>query len=191
MAPPGGEAVKQLRRIARAGLVPVLVVVAAAAVIGCGDDDGEAVTTEAPLVPSKRDYIVQADTICIRQRQAIETEAEVALGIDSSDFTVRDSGEIVFKRGRRPPPARIERFGTEVVIPSLREQLADLRALTPPEGDQATVAEVYDTAERGIDRLAADPAQFNDQGAVRRELNRSRRLGRRYGFFECGTYSGP
>ena len=178
-------------RLTGAGLAPALVVLLALGSGGCGGDDQDRVATSGPLVPSKRDYIVQGDTICQRQRQAIETEAEVALGIDSNDFTVRPSGEIVFKPGRQPPPARIERFGTEVVIPSLREQLDDLRALTPPRGDEATVAAIYDTAQAGIDRLAADPALFNDRGAVRRELSRARRLGRRYGFFECGTYSGP
>ena len=175
-----------LKRVIGAGLAPALVVLFAA---GCGGDDD--VSTSGRLVPSQRDYVVQADTICIRQREAIEAEAETALGIDSRDFTVADSGEITFKPGRAPAPARIERFGTEVVLPAFREQLARLRALTPPEGDEAAVAEIYDTAERGLDRLEADPSQFNDRAAVRRELGRARSLGRRYGFFECGSYSGP
>jgi hypothetical protein len=173
--------------VTRAGLAPALVVLLAS---GCGGDD-DAVSTSGPLVPSQRDYVVEADTICIRQREAIEAQAETALGIDSRDFTVADSGEITFKPGRAPAPERIERFGTEIILPALREQLASLRALTPPEGDEAAVAEIYDTAERGLDQLAADPSQFNDQAAVRRELSRARRLGRRYGFFECGSYSGP
>ena len=143
------------------------------------------------LVPSKRDYIVQADTICAQADQAIQTEAEVGLGIGANDFELTSEGEIVFKSGRRPTDARIRRFGTEVVIPTLREQLERLRALTPPSGDEAEVAAIYDRAERGIDRLAADPDAFSDAGAVRRSLTEARRLGRRYGFFECGTYSGP
>ena len=159
---------------------------------GCGgDDDGSVVTGADALTPSKRDYIVQADTICAHAEQLIETEAEVALGIDANDFTVRPSGEIVFKSGRRPSAARIERFGAEVVISGLRKQLADLVALTPPRGDEGTVAAIYDSAEAGVERLAANPSLFNDQGAVRRELNQARRAGRRYGFYECGTYSGP
>jgi hypothetical protein len=143
------------------------------------------------LVPSKRDYIVQADTTCGNAEQAIETEAEVALGIDANDFRVLPSGEIVFKPGRRPSAGAIERFGTEVVIPKLREQLADVRALIPPRGDEEVVAEIYDTAEQGLNRLAADPSLFNDRAAVSRELGQAKRLARRYGFFECGTYSGP
>jgi hypothetical protein len=185
---PAGLSSTFINRLTRAGLAPALVVLLAA---GCGGDEDDPVTTSGPLVPSKRDYIVQADTICIRQREAIEGEAEVALGIDSGDFTVRADGEIVFKPGRRPPPARIERFGTDVVLPALRDQLTQLRALPPPEGDEDAVAAIYDTAERGLDRLTAEPSLFNDRGAVRRELSRARRLGRCYGFFECGTYSGP
>jgi len=174
--------------VTRAGLAPALVVLLAA---GCGGGDDDGVSTSGPLVPSKRDYVVQADTVCIRQRETIEAEAETALGIDSRDFTVDESGEITFRPGRAPAPERIERFGTEVVLPALREQLASLRALTPPDGDAEAVAKIYDTAERGLDRLATDPSQFNDRAAVRRELGRARRLGRRYGFFECGSYSGP
>lgn len=163
-----------------------------ALVAGCGGGDGGGVTTEAAaLIPSKRDYIVQADTICGRAEQGVQTEAEIALGIDANDFTIAPSGEIVFKPGRRPSDARIRAFGTEVVIPRLREQVAELRALTPPSADEQRVAEIYDTAERGIERLAADPASFNDEGAVSRALNQARRLSRSYGFFDCGTYSGP
>ena len=53
------------------------------------------------------------------------------------------------------------------------------------------MAAIYDRAERGIERLAADPALFNDSDTVRRALTEARRLGREYGFFNCGTYSGP
>ena len=76
-------------------------------------------------------------------------------------------------------------------MPAFREQIGDLRALTPPQGDQATVAEIYDAAERGIDALRADPSLFTDSDAVRAELAEARRLGRAYGFFDCGTYSAP
>ena len=174
----------------RAGVLPALFVLALA---GCGGDDGgDGVTTDADvLVPSKRDYIVQADTICAQSEQGVESEAEVALGIGADDFEVASSGEIVFKAGRRPSDAEIRAFGTDTVVPRLREQIADLRALTPPTGDEQEVARIYDAAEAGIEKLAADPSLFNDQGAVARELNQAERLARSYGFFNCGTYSGP
>ena len=76
-------------------------------------------------------------------------------------------------------------------MPAFREQVADLRALTPPNGDEATVAAIYDAADRGIDALQSDPSLFTDSDAVRAELAEARRLGRAYGFFDCGTYSAP
>jgi hypothetical protein len=163
----------------------------ALALAACGDDGGGATTDADVLVPSQRDYIVSADTICSRSQDALQTEAEVRLKIDADDFTVTPAGEIVFKPGRRPSAAAVERFGTEVAVPSLRKQIADLRGLTPPTGDEAELAAIYDSADAGIDRLAADPSLFNDQGAVARELNEAKRLGRQYGFFNCGVYSGP
>ncbi len=179
----------RLRSTTRAGIAPALVSLGLLA--GCGGD-GDAVTTDADvLVPSKRDYIVQADTVCGQSEQGVQTDAEVSLGISADDFKVAPSGEIVFKAGRRPSDAEIREFGIAVVIPRLREQIADLRALTPPTGDEQEVAAIYDAAEAGIEKLAADPSLFNDEGAVTRELNQAGRLARSYGFFDCGTYSGP
>ncbi len=43
----------------------------------------------------------------------------------------------------------------------------------------------------GVDALQADPSLFTDSDAVRAELAEARRLGRAYGFFDCGTYSAP
>jgi hypothetical protein len=172
--------------------VPALAVCGVLALAGCGGDDGEEVTVSADeLVPSKRDYVVQADTICANVQQGIETEAEAQFKISSQDFTVTPNGEIVFKPGRRPSDAQIERFGARTVVPAFREQVADLRSLTPPDGDEATVTAIYDAAESGVDALQADPSLFTDSDAVRAELAQARRLGRAYGFFDCGTYSAP
>lgn len=171
--------------------VPILVLLTVLALAACGDDGGGETTDAEVLVPSKRDYIVSADTICSRSQDTLQNQAELDLDIGANDFRVTPAGEIVFKEGRRPSEAEIRRFGAEVAVPSLRQQVADLRALTPPTGDDAELAAIYDAAEAAIERLAADPSLFSDQGAVARELNEARRLGRRYGFFNCGVYSGP
>jgi hypothetical protein len=169
--------------------VPALFVLALA---GCGDNGGGGASIDPDqLVPSKRDYIVQADTVCSRAQDSLQNQAKVELGIDAKDFRVTRQGTIVFKPGHRPTAQEIERFGSSVAVPALREQMADLRALTPPSGDEAELTAIYDAADQGIDRLAKDPSLFNDRGAVQRELDRARQLGRRYGFFNCGVYSGP
>lgn len=166
-------------------------VASALAVAACGDDSGGETTDADTLVPSKRDYIVSADTICSRSQDALQSQAELELDIGADDFRVTQSGEIVFKQGRRPSDAEIERFGTQVAVPALREQVADLRGLTPPTGDDAELAAIYDSAEAAIDRLEAEPSLFTRSGAVAKELDEAKRLGRQYGFFNCGVYSGP
>ena len=80
--------------------MPALVAIClAAGGLGCGageDDGGGDRAAEGsdpgPKAPSKRDYIVQADTICANAEQAIETEAEIALGVGAADFTVAQQG---------------------------------------------------------------------------------------------------
>jgi hypothetical protein len=163
----------------------------ACSLVACGSSDTEVTTDVDALVPSKRDYIVQADTICANSQQGVQSRAEAEFRIGPNDFTVRPSGEVVFKPGRRPSDARISRFGREFVVPAFREQVADLRALTPPAGDEVAVSEIYDAAEAGVDRLQADPSLFTDSARVRAALADARGLGRAYGFFDCGTYSAP
>jgi len=157
----------------------------------CGEESSEVPDEFTELVPSRIDYIIDADTICARVDAGLRTEAEVRLGVGANDFTVTPSGEIVFKPGRAPSPEALMRFSERTLVPALRDQLADLRALTPPAGDEARVGAIYASAERGVNRLAADPGLAIDREAVRRELSRARRAARRYGFATCGTYSGP
>jgi hypothetical protein len=122
---------------------------AGVAVAGCGGDDldgdDDQVTTSGPLVPSKRDYISQADGLCAFYE------------------------------------SRVEELG-----PTLREELDEVRAITPPAGDEAQVAAIFDAAARAVDGLEADPATFVDDAAVRRLFADARRTGRRYGLQECG-----
>jgi hypothetical protein len=56
-------------------VLPALILAPAAA--GCGDDDegGDRVTTSGPLVPSKRDYISQADGLCAFYESRVESSA--------------------------------------------------------------------------------------------------------------------
>ena len=143
------------------------------------------------LVPSRTDYIIDADTICFQFETGIRTSAEVSLGIGANDFRLTRSGEIVFKPGRAPSPEALRRFGERELVPALREQLARLRALTPPAGDEARLDAIYDGVEKGVDELARNPGLAGDRAAVRAALSESRRAARRYGFATRGSYSGP
>ena len=181
----------QGRTIAKPRLLLGALLALALALGACGDEPSGEETQVTELVPSRTDYIIDGDTICARFEAGIRTEAEIALGIRAEDLRFTPSGEIAFKPGRAPSPAALRRFGARTLVPALREQLEDLRALTPPAGDEARLAAIYDSVERGVDRLADDPDLATERGAVRKALTGARRAARRYGFATCGTYSGP
>jgi hypothetical protein len=114
----------------------------------CGEESSDPSIDVTELVPSRTDYIIDADTICARFEAGMRTEAEVRLGIDANDFRLTRSGEIVFKAGRAPSQAALRRFGTRTLIPALRDQLEDLRALTGPGGGHlVSVSDAPPTSE--------------------------------------------
>jgi hypothetical protein len=167
-------------------MLPALL--AGAAIAGCGDggDSDEPVMTSGPLVPSKRDYISQADGLCAFYESRVEELGKERFGLNAKDFKVLPSGQIVFRMGHRPSDAAIEDFVLGTAVPELRAELDEVRAITPPAGDEAAVAAIYDAASRAVDGLEDDPATFADDAAVRRLFADARRTGRRYGLRECG-----
>jgi hypothetical protein len=142
--------------------------------------------TSGPLVPSKRDYVSEADGLCAFYETRVEELGRERFGLNAKDFKVLPSGQIVFRAGRRPSDAAIEDFVLRTAVPELREQLEEVRAITPPAGDEAEVAAIYDSAARAVDGLEADPATFSDDAAVRGLFADARRMGRRYGLRQCG-----
>jgi hypothetical protein len=157
-------------------------------VAGCGDSGGSdgAVVAPQDLVPSRPDYISQADGLCAFYESRVEELGKERFKLNSKDFKVLPSGEIVFRPGHRPSDAAIVAFVHDTAVPNLREELAEIRALTPPRGDQARVATINDAAQRAIDGLEANPTVYADDAARTRLFAEVRRAGRRYGLRECG-----
>jgi hypothetical protein len=155
---------------------------------GCGGDDGSGAVTVATteLVPSKSDYVSQADGLCAFYESRVEELGRKRFGLNAKDFEVLESGQIVFKPGRRPPDAQIEDFVLNTAVPNFGEELDELRALTPPRGDERRVAAIYDAVERAVNQLAANPQSFVDDVAVSRLFSEARQVGRAYGMKECG-----
>ena len=170
-----------------------ITLVLAALLAGCGDDGGSDVTVDADsLVPSKRDYIVQADTICANVQQGIETQAEISSEIGSKRLHGRPpAARSSSSRGGRPSDAEIESFGAETVVPAFREQLADLRGADPAERRRGGGGGDLRRGRPGHRCPAGRPVLFADSDAVRAELAEAAGSAGAYGFFDCGTYSAP
>jgi hypothetical protein len=168
----------------------ICLLLAGSVAAGCGGDDGgdsgavTVVTTE--LVPSKRDYISQADGFCAFYESRVEELGRKRFGLNAKDFKVLESGQIVFRPGHRPPDAEIVDFVLNTAVPDFREELEEIRSLTPPHGDEQRVAAIYDAVEAAVDQLEANPQSFADDAAVRRTFAEARRVGRAYGLRECG-----
>jgi hypothetical protein len=157
--------------------------------LGCGEEEdggGDGAVPPQALIPSKPDYVSQADGLCAFYESRVEELGRKRFGLNAKDFEVLESGRIVFKPGRRPPDAEVEEFVANTAVPNFREELEEVRALTPPRGDQRRVDAIYDAVEGAVDRLEADPQSFVDDAAVSRLFAEARRIGRAYGLRECG-----
>jgi len=154
---------------------------------GCGGSDHHTDLGTVSLAPSRSDYISRADGVCGLYQDRIERNGRDRLGLRGGDFRVLDSGEVVFKPGRRPPDADILGFISEVAVPELQAQLGELRALTPPAGDGTQTSAIYDEAERSTAALAADSRLALDEARMRGLFTPPLRSARRYGFRICGA----
>jgi hypothetical protein len=124
-------------------LIAVIAGVLAIATIawGCGGD--EEGTASAPA--GKAEFIEKADALCTRGGK--ETEAEIAAY--AKDENVDESKE--------PTPAQSEEVIAEIVVPALRKQVDEIRALGVPTEDEAQVNGFLDDIDAALDKAEDDP----------------------------------
>lgn len=139
----------------------VLAIVVSAATFGCGggDDDG-------PAAPTGDTFIGRADRICARGQVDLQERVTATFG------------------NQAPTEEEGVTFTTNETIPLLQAQIEELRALTPPEGDQETLEGIWDAMDDGVETLEQDPESAvagGDPMADALELARS------YGFRSCGS----
>ena len=104
----------------------------------CGDSKGV----------SKSEYLSRARAVCLKGRQTLAeassaTFAKVSPGQQLSD-------------------PEIDSFVRQTVIPTLRDQVRQLRALPPPSGKKGKVEEIYRALEVGLDELEKSPKRLID-----------------------------
>ena len=125
--------------------------------VACGGDDA----------PSQEEYVAQADEICRQADEALDAEVQERVGTEQPD-----QQQIVALTG-------------ELVVPNLEGQISDLRALTPPEGDEETVEEIYSTLETAVQQIADDPSAAIQQPPA--EFEEASSMAREYGMEKCGA----
>jgi hypothetical protein len=148
--------------------IPLLLSGLIAAGCGGGGDDSDTSSASATTGSlSKSEYITKGDQICAQGTLVIGQAGREQFG--SSEPT-RDQAV---------------QFGQDTVVPSLEDTLAKLRALQPPEGDQAKTTAIYDALEQGLDKLKQDPNLFVESGSGG-AFDQANQLAQAYGFKQCG-----
>ena len=139
-----------------------LLAVVALAGAACGADDGV----------SKADYLAEAKEVCQQGKEAL----------------TKASSEVFAKvpPGQKLSPAEIEDFVRKTVVPTIRDQVRQLRALKAPDGEKAHVEEIYSALERGIDEMEQSPAKLTDGSNV---FAAADTLAQKYGISVCATTS--
>lgn len=140
-----------------------LALTGAAIFAGCGSDDSSSDSAEAP---TKAEFITQADEICQDSIDTITSESEKQLDEKSGDEEVLA-------------------FAEDTYIPELNSEVEDLQALTPPEGDEETVDEMFSSLEDGVNEISDDPNIVLEGGES--PLADATEKAQAYGLKVCGT----
>ena len=152
--------------------IVAVVVVLAALVLGCGDDEGG--NTNAASGPTTTDavtkarYIEQGDAACARHNRKIQRAARVYLRDAGQGSQAELAAEIV----------------NRVMAPRMEHEIRTVRAyVLPPENvDQAL--RFLEAMQDVVDRAQQDPIAFVK---ATRPFAKPERLGREFGFEVCGS----
>ena len=128
---------------------------------GCGGDDEEG--SDEAL--SRDELIERADAICASGDEEIRAESGSEPQQDFAD---------------------VKKIVREIVVPGLRDEIDQLRDLTPPPEDQGAYERFVDTLERGVDRLEARPSEVRF-GRAYRTIRDARRQADALGMTSCAV----
>jgi hypothetical protein len=126
----------------------------------CGDSEGV----------SKSDYLAKAKTVCQEGNQVLTDASNAAFA--------------KVPPGQKPSDPEIEAFVRQTVIPTIRDQVKQLRALPPPKGKKGKVEEIYRALDNGLDELEKSPKKLVDGSNVFAEADS---LATKYGISVCAT----
>jgi len=119
---------------------------------------------------SKTDYLARAKLVCQKGNRQLKSA--------SDDVMAK------IPPGQKLTAAQIEDFVRHTVIPTIRDQVKQLRAIPPPKGEKAHVAAIYKELDKGLDALDKDPKKLSDGSNVFASADS---LAQKYGISICAT----
>ncbi|MEA2334849.1 MAG: hypothetical protein QOG40_1339 [Solirubrobacteraceae bacterium] len=142
--------------------------IASLAMAGCGGGaktTAAAIDSTAPAI-TKGEFVRKANAICAKGN--VENRAAGA------------------KLGAEPSEAQVLAFVKRTEVPAVQAQIAALKALGAPRGDEATVAKMLTLAQAAVDAVKAQPTIVTTGANV---FARFARLAHPYGLTSCSPTS--
>ena len=119
---------------------------------------------------SKTDYLARAKVVCQKGNRELKA---------ASDDVIAKLAP-----GQKLSGPEIDDFVRKTVIPTIRNQVNQLRAVPPPKGEKGHVEEIYKALDKGIDELEKTPAKLADGSNV---FAAADGLANKYGIGVCAT----
>jgi hypothetical protein len=155
--------------------MPLLLGLLAATLIvaGCGGANGEG---SAPI--SRSAFVEKGSAICVATRQGIRSDFET--------FTKGEGGREIAraeKANELTPEEAAAQVGEEIIVPAMRQELEEFRALGVPPGDDEKVTALLKALQEGVEKAEKHPERAATDGTE--AFGKSREVADDYGLEGC------
>jgi ABC-type phosphate/phosphonate transport system substrate-binding protein len=153
----------------RGPIALIAVVIAAVLIVaGCGGSDDSSSASSI----SKEEFIAKADAVCQRGNKRME---KALVG-----FLTKN------KKIQKPSQADNKKFIVTVLVPSLRQEIKEIKALGVPDGDEEKVDAMIAALEEGLETAEDDP-EVVAAGTADIVFGIASRLAGEFGLETCGS----
>jgi hypothetical protein len=150
------------------GVFVVAVMIIALVVAGCGGGSDDSSTAEGSV--SKAAFIKKVDSVCQKGTERMQQAILI--------FLQQHKGV------QRPNTVQSEKLVSTAIVPSVKTEIKELKALDAPEGDEERVDAIIGALEEGLETAEGNPeAVVASSDAV---FGIPGRLASEYGAEACG-----
>jgi hypothetical protein len=149
-----------------AGTVAIVAIVA-----GCGSSDDSTDATAA-AAPTRAEFIKQGDAICK------QGDAKIEAGFE--EFAEANG----IPKNQEPSNAQGVEIVETVIVPNIKSQGEQLRALGAPEGDEEQITAMLDSLDEAVEGAEEDPESLFDEKSD--PFGDANKQAQEYGLAVCG-----
>jgi hypothetical protein len=134
---------------------------------GCGDDSSSSASSI-----SKEEFIVKADAVCKQTNKRMEVAFAKFLK--------------AHRNIRKPTDPAFEQLIGDVMVPNIKREIGEIRALEVPDGDEEKIEAMLSALEEGLE-VAEDNPKVVTASSSDTIYGIASRLAGEYGLETCGS----